>query len=132
VSTGIDQAKELGCGPVACMNYDLDGGMGLAAETHLIRKELYYAFLESDFSAAPVFHDGWRIGAGGTIGLGAEETESLKTTVEATYIGYLNSPSRERWRLTQSFRLSRDLELRLNLDRRVPEQEAGASIFWYF
>ncbi|MBI3553432.1 MAG: DUF4105 domain-containing protein [Elusimicrobia bacterium] len=131
-SAGIDQAKELGCGPVACMHYDLDAGLGLAFETHLGRKEIYYALAETDFGAAPVFNDGWRIGAGGTAGIAVEEAETLKTTAEATYIGYLNSPSRERLRLAQAWRLSRDVELRLNLDKRVPDQEAGLTFFYYY
>ncbi len=132
VSTGVDQAKELHCGPVACMHYDLDAGLGLSFESHFARKELYYAFAETDFGAAPVFADGWRLGAGGTAGVAVEETESLKTTVEATYIGYMNSPSQERLRLAQAWRLSKDAELRLNLDRRVPDQEVGLTFYHYY
>jgi len=41
-STGVDQAKELGCNGPSCMYYDLGGGAGLSALTHLGRRELYY------------------------------------------------------------------------------------------
>jgi hypothetical protein len=131
-STGVDQAKELGCNGASCMYYDLGGGAGLSALTRLGRRELTYAMAEADFGAAPVFDRGWRSGAGGTAGLMLDLTRSWRTLFEATYIGYVGSPAQERLRLQSSWHLSRDAELRLTLDRRVPDEEAGLAFFLYF
>jgi hypothetical protein len=131
-STGVDQAKELGCNGPSCMYYGLGGGAGLSAATRLGRRELYYALAEADFGAAPVFDRGWRAGAGGTAGLMLDLTGSWRTLFEVTYIGYAASPAQERMRLQSSWRLARDMELRLTLDRRVPDEEAGLSFYLYF
>ena len=131
-STGVDQAKELGCNGPSCMYYDLGGGAGLSALTHLGRRELYYVMAEADFGAGPVFDRGWRLGAGGTAGLLFDLTRSWRTQLEATCIGYAQGPAQERLRLVSAWHLSRDAELRLTLDRRVPDREAGGSFYFYF
>jgi hypothetical protein len=131
-STGVDQAKELGCRGADCMYYNLNAGLGLSALSHIGRRELYYALAEADFGAGPVFDDGWRAGAGGTAGFMADVTRYWRAQLEATYIGYLGSEARERLRLVNAFRLDRDAELRLILDRRAPDQEAGLYFYLYF
>jgi hypothetical protein len=132
LSTGVDQAKELGCGGVGCMYYNLNAGFGLSGLTHLGRRELYYAFVEGDFGAGPVLEKGWRAGAGATAGLMAEVTRNWRTQIEATTIGYSGSEARERLRLVNALRLDRDMEIRLILDRRVPDREAGLYFHLYF
>ena len=114
------------------MVYDLDGGLGLSALSHVGRRELYYAFAEADFGAAPVFRDGWRAGGGGTAGLMADLTRWWRAQCEATYIAYARSPDRERLRLVNAFHLNRDAELRLIFDRLVPDKEAGLYFYLYF
>ena len=102
---------------------DDDGGGGAVIEEELA---------EADFGAGPVFSQGWRSGAGGTAGLLLDLTDSWRTLFEATYIGYAQSPAQERLRMQSAWRLSRDTELRLTLDRRVPDEEAGLSFYLYF
>lgn len=131
-STGVDQAKELGCHAASCMYYNANAGFGLSALTHLGRRELYYVFAEADVGVGPVFRQDWRSGAGGTAGLMLDVTGLWRVLFEATYIGYAQSESRERLRMASSFRLSRDMELRLTLDRRVPDQEAGLYLHLYY
>ncbi len=132
VSTGVDQAKELGCNGASCMYYGLRAGAGVSALTRLIRRELYFAMAEADFGASPAFGQGWRGGGGGTAGLLLDITRHWKALCEATYIAYSQSPAQQRLRLENSWRLSRDTELRLILDRRVPDQEAGFYFNLYF
>lgn len=131
-STGVDQARELGCAGANCMYYNVNAGAGLSALTHLGRRELYYVFAETDFGAGPVFGQAWRAGAGGTAGLMADVTGFWRLILEATYIGYAQSESRQRLRLVNSLRTSRDTEVRLTLDRRVPDQEAGLAFYVHF
>ena len=95
-------------------------------------RELFYAMAEADFGAAPVFDQGWRSGGGGTAGVLVDLTRSWKTLFEATYISSAQSPDQQRLRLLSAWRLSRDTEVRLSLDRRVPDEEAGLSFYLYF
>jgi len=132
VSTGVDQARELGCEGPSCMYYDLDGGGGLAAQTRLLGREVYYLLGEADAGAGPVFRQGWKAGAGVTAGLLLQPASFWRVMTEGTYIGYVDGPARERLRLTSSLRLSRDAELRVVLDRWVPDREAGAYFNLYY
>jgi len=133
LSTGIDQAKELGCSGPSCMFYGLNGGAGLSAASHLWRREVYYALAEADLGFGPVLPQDWRAGAGGTAGLIVDLAPRWRALMEATYIDYAQrSAPRQRMRLSSSVRLTRDTELRLNLDRRTPAEEAGMMFYYYF
>lgn len=133
LSTGVDQAKELGCSGASCMYYALNGGMGVSAQSRLLRREVYYVLAETDFGFGPILPLGWRAGAGGTAGVIVDLGARWRLLGEATYIEYgRRSPPRQRLRLTSSVRLTRNMELRLTLDRRVPDEEAGAMFFLFF
>ncbi len=133
LSTGVDQAKELGCSGAACMYYSLNGGMGVSAQSRLLRRQLYYLLAESDLGAGPILPLGWRAGAGGTAGVIIDLSARWRVLGEATYIEYARrSAPRQRLRLTSSVRLTRNAEFRVTLDRRVPDEEAGAMLFLYF
>lgn len=133
LSTGVDQAKELGCSGASCMYYNLNAGGGLAAQTRLLRRELYYALAEADLGFGPVLPQDWRAGAGGTAGVIVDLTARWRLLGEATYIDYAQrSAPRQRLRLTSSVRLTRDAEFRVTLDRRNPDEEAGAMLCLFF
>jgi hypothetical protein len=133
LSTGVDQAKELGCGGASCMYYDVNAGGGLSALSHLWRRELYYALAEADLGFGPVLAQDWRAGAGGSAGVVVDLTARWRVLGEAAYIDYAQrSAPRQRLRLTSSVRLTRDTELRVVLDRRTPHEEAGAMFYLYF
>jgi hypothetical protein len=133
LSTGVDQAKELGCSGASCMYYNLNAGGGLSAQSHLWRRELYYAMAETDFGFGPVLAQDWRAGAGGSAGVIVDLSSRWRVLGEATYIDYAQrSAPRQRLRLTSSVRLTRDTELRLILDRRTPDEEAGAMFYLFF
>ncbi|MDD5301971.1 MAG: DUF4105 domain-containing protein, partial [Elusimicrobia bacterium] len=133
LSTGVDQAKELGCSGASCMYYGLNVGAGLSALGHAWRRELYYAMAETDFGFGPVLPQDWRAGAGGSAGVIVDLTSRWRVLGEATYIDYAQrSAPRQRLRLTNSLRLTRDTELRVTLDRRTPDEEAGAMFYLYF
>jgi len=133
LSTGVDQAKELGCSGASCMYYNLNAGGGLAAQSRLWRRELYYALAEADFGFGPVLAEDWRAGAGGTAGVILDLAPRWRVLGEATYIDYAQrSAPRQRLRLTSSVRMTRDTEFRIILDRRNPDEEAGAMFYLYF
>jgi hypothetical protein len=131
-STGVDQAKEYGCAGPSCMYYDGNVGGGIAYSTSFLGRELYYALAEGNFGVGPILDRTWRLGAGASAGVILDPLSFWRVQCEATYIGYGWGPARERLRLANAFRLSRDLELRVTLDRRVPEREAGFALNVYF
>lgn len=133
LSTGVDQAKELGCSGASCMYYALNGGMGVAAQSRLLRREVYYVLAETDLGFGPILPQGWRAGAGGSAGVIVDLGARWRVLGEATYIEYAQrSAARQRLRLTTSVRLTRNTEFRVTLDRRVPDEEAGAMLFVFF
>jgi hypothetical protein len=133
LSTGVDQAKELGCSGASCMYYNVNVGAGLSALSHIGRRELYYAMAETDVGFGRVLPQDWRAGAGGTAGVVVDVTARWRVLGEATYIDYAQrSAPRQRLRLSNSLRLTRDSELRVTLDRRNPDEEAGAMLYFYF
>lgn len=133
LSTGVDQAKELGCSGPSCLYYNINAGGGLCALSHLGRRELYFALAETDFGFGPVLAQDWRAGLGGSAGVIIDVTAAWRILAEATYIEYAQRSSpRQRLRLSNSLRLTRDTELRVTLDRRNPAEEAGAMFYLYF
>ena len=134
VSTGVEQAKELGQDPVGSMIYDLSAGFGLAAaKTEWPLAPLAFGFAEGDFGAAPALAQGFRLGAGGTAGLLLRPAAWWRLLAQATYRDYLQrSPHQERLQIISSWTLKRDLELRVTLDRRTPDSEAGVTLLIYY
>lgn len=133
LTSGVDQAKELGCSGASCMYYGTTVGAGLSALSHVGRRELYYALAQADLGFGPVLPQDWRAGAGGSAGVIVDLASFWRVLAEATYIDYAQrSAPRQRLRLTNSLRLTRDMELRVTLDRRNPEEEAGAMFYLYF
>lgn len=133
LSLSAEQAKELNCSGSSCLYGALDAGAGLSARVHAGRDELFYILGETDLDFGAVLPQDWRAGAGASAGVIVDLAPHWRAHAEATYIDYAQrSPPRQRLRLTNSLRLTRDLELRVTLDRRVPDEEAGAMFYVHF
>ncbi|MBI5247389.1 MAG: DUF4105 domain-containing protein [Elusimicrobia bacterium] len=132
-ATGAEQAHELGCEGNSCLYYGLGGGAGLAAEAHVLGHELFYALAIADTGFGPVLPQGWRTGAGGRAGVIFDPLPGWRLLVEGSYVDYAQrSSAKQVLRASSVFRLSRDLELKLSAERRVPAQEAGVAFYRYF
>jgi hypothetical protein len=114
------------------MYYDLGVGFGLSAKADWPLRPLAYAMAEAGFGAGPVFSSGWRAGGGGRAGLLLRPAARLRLLAEASLIEYWLSPRAQRLRLTASWSLSRNIELRASLDRRAPDDEASGMLLFYF
>jgi len=71
-----------------CGNLHFNAGPGVALETHLFRREVYFAFAEVDANYSHAFEGNYRIGGGGTVGMLADLTERWKVLLSATYLRY--------------------------------------------
>jgi hypothetical protein len=129
VSAGVEQAKELGKAPDDSMVFDVSPGIGLSAQWG---PALLFGFGDVDVSAGPALPEGWRMGIGPTAGA-LWRMGFWRVLASGTYREFgQRSPHQERLKITSSWTLSRDWELRLNLDRRTPDAEAGLSLIRYF
>lgn len=122
---GVDQAKELGRSPAASHVGRVNAGLGsaLRAGSHYI-----YLFGEVEAGAGPVMRRGWRAGGGGTAGL-LLTFQRLRLQAEGTLLSF---DDHERLRVTASYDLLKNLQLRLHADRETPAKEAGLSLLLHY
>jgi len=133
ISAGYETVNRPGCR--YCGNANLNGGIGVAVETHAWRHEVYFAFTELDANYSHAFDENHRVGGGGTAGLLADLTERWAILLSTTYLRYPVGEDSDNWRVSfqQRFTLQKDLALRLefnHLDRH--DNEAVLSVQVYF
>ena len=87
VSAGLETVRGTECS--LCSNWNLNGGIGAAFETHWLRREVYFAFAEADANySEDGYEDNHRVGGGGTLGVMATLTDRLKMLASGSYLGY--------------------------------------------
>jgi len=133
ISAGYETVNRQDCR--YCGNANLNGGIGLAAETHWLRHEIYFTFAELDANYSHAFDENHRIGGGGTVGALVDLTERWRVLLSTTYLRYPLGEDSDDWRVSfqQPFTLQKDLALRLefnHLDRH--DNEAVLSVQVYF
>jgi len=132
VRAGLETIKRKSCD--YCYNFDLNGGLGVAVETHWLRREVYFVFPEMDVNVSHAFAGYHRIGAGGTAGILANLTDRWKIMASGTYFRYPLGESSDE--LTtffgQSYALQRNWVLRWEFRHRRYEDEAVLRLQAYF
>src|SRR5262249_53089651 len=83
-----------------CQNLTLNGGLGLAAQTSLIQREVYFVFPELDANASRGFEPSYRVGAGATAGMLIQLSEHWKALLLGTYVRYPLGDTGEEFRGT--------------------------------
>ena len=132
VSAGFNTIKEGECD--YCNYFNLNVGAGGTLQTHLLHREVFYAFAEADFNYGNVYEKNYRMGGGGTLGLLANVTQRWKIHLFTTYLSFpLGDRSDEfRGSLHQRYTLTKDLALRLELNRRDRQNEGLFRLDVYF
>jgi hypothetical protein len=134
VRAGWERSRDLGC--AACAPFNLDAGIGVAAETHALTRETYFAFLEPGVQVDGLFPDGYRFGLGGTLGLLFEITPDWRIALTGSrtrYVLGVDEPvTVERAALRQRYSLSRNFDLRLDWSGVEDYREVLAGLSWYF
>src|SRR2546428_7509052 len=132
ISAGYDTVNRHDCR--YCGNANLNGGIGVAAETHASRPEVHLRLTDLDANYSHAFEQNHRVGGGGTVGLLADFTERWKVLLSGTYLGYpLGEHSDEvRASVQQRYTLMNDLALRLEFNHRRRDNEAVLSVQVYF
>lgn len=71
-----------------CQNFTLNGGLGLAAQTSWLQREVYFVFPEVDVNVSQGFTPHYRGGAGGTAGILVDLSGRWKALLLGTYLRY--------------------------------------------
>jgi hypothetical protein len=117
-----------------CTTGYANGGLGLAGESQLLRREVVFAFAEVEAEYGHAFEERHRGGGGGTVGMLAELTERWKILASASYLRYPFGENSDEVRLSfgQRYTVSRNVAIRMELNRRAHDNEALLTFHAYF
>ena len=112
----------------------MNGGIGAALESRLLRREVLFAFAEAEANYSRAYEERHRVGGGGTLGLLADLTERWKLMASGTYLRYaLGDKSDDfRWFVGQRYTLSQNLALRLEYNHRDHDNDVLFTIQAFF
>lgn len=132
IDTGFDTIQRKDCR--FCRIGRLNGGIGLAAESHWVKREVYFGFAEAVTEYGRPFDRSYRIGAGLSVGAIADITDRWKISAITTYLGFPVGDKGPEWRVSaqQRFSLSKDLALRFDFNQRANQQEYLLHLHVYF
>ena len=117
-----------------CSNGYFNGGIGGSAESHWLKRELFFAFAEVEANYSGAYEERHRIGGGGSVGMLADLTERWKLLASGTYLRYpLGDKSDDfRWTVGQRVTLLQNLTLRLDYNHRDYDNDVILSVHAYF
>jgi hypothetical protein len=132
IDTGFDTIQRSGCR--FCRVGRLNGGIGLAAESHWVKREVYFGFAEFMTEYGSAFDPDYRIGGGLSVGALADITDRWKISVTTAYLGFPAGDKGPEWRASarQRFSLSKNLALRFDFHQRANDQEYLLGLHVYF
>ncbi|MGH7824099.1 MAG: DUF4105 domain-containing protein [Candidatus Binatia bacterium] len=132
ISTGVETLQRHQCR--FCSIGNVNAGIGVAAESSWLKREVYFGFAELATEFGRVFHGNYRLGGGATVGALADITDRWKFAVSGTYLSFpLGERSRE-WRVSAQHRytLRKNIALRFDFNQRPRNQEYLLNIHAYF
>ena len=117
-----------------CSNGVLNGGIGAAVESHWLKREVLFAFAETEADYSHAYEENHRVGGGGTAGLLADLTDRWKLMASGTYLRYaLGDKSDDfRWFVGQRYTLSQNWALRLEYNHRDHDNDVVFSMQAFF
>jgi hypothetical protein len=132
IATGFKTLEHEGCR--FCRVGHLDGGVGIAAESSWLKREVYFGFAELGAEYGRVFDGGYRIGAGATAGVLVDITERWKMTLSGTYFNFPLGDRSAEWRAAaqQRYTLNKNFALRFDFNQRARTQEYLFNLHAYF
>lgn len=113
VNIGMDTIRYKNC--ELCSNGLFNAGIGGAKEFRVFKREVLFAFAETEANVSKAYHEMYRAGGGGTVGVLADITERWKVMATGTYLKFpLGDKSDDfRWYVGSRFTLARNWTIRL-------------------
>ncbi|MGH7931480.1 MAG: DUF4105 domain-containing protein, partial [Candidatus Binatia bacterium] len=132
VATGFDTIRHNGCR--FCRAGNLNGGIGIAAESSWLKREVYFGFAELATEYGRVFDSDYRIGGGATAGALVDITERWKMGVSGSYLNFPAGDKSAEWRISaqQRFTLSKNVVARFDFNQRARTREYLLNLQAYF
>jgi len=132
LDTGFDTVQRKLCR--YCLTGRANGGIGLAAESRWLTREVYFGFGEIVSEYGRAFNHGYRVGGGLSAGALVDITDRWKIAATTTYLGFAAGDKKPEWRVSaqQRFTLSRNLALRLDFNQRANRQDYLLNLHFYF
>ncbi len=129
---GMNTIKHNSC--QLCSNGVINGGIGVAAESHWLKREVFFAFMEGEANYSKAYEERHRVGGGGTAGLLADLSDRWKLMASGTYLRYvLGDQSGDfRWFVGQRYTLSQNWALRLEYNHRDRDNDVVFSMQAFF
>ena len=131
-NVGMQTINRHGCR--LCNNVVGEGGIGGAMESHMLNREVYFAFAEAEANYSKAYDERHRIGGGATVGLLADVSERWKLMVSGTYRRYpLGDTSDEiRWYIGSRFTLAQNWAVRLDYHHRDRDDDVVCALHAFF
>ncbi|HEX7928889.1 MAG TPA: hypothetical protein VF678_14935, partial [bacterium] len=131
-SVGWQRNRDLGCD--YCVPFFAEGGIGLAAESHLLTRQVWFAFLDADAEFDRAFEHGHRAGFGVSAGVLLDLTSRWRTELSGTRIAYTTGDAAtvSKWEFKQRVTLGKDWELRVDWRGVADYREAQLGVGWFF
>ena len=132
INTGFATIQHNGCR--FCRIGNLNGGIGIAAESAWLKREVYFAFADLAAEYGRVFDSDYRIGGGITVGALADVTERWKIGLSGTYLQFPIGEKSGEWRISaqQRYTLHKNVALRFDFNQRAGTQEYLLNLQFYF
>lgn len=132
VNVGMQTIRHNGC--ELCSNGVANVGVGAAAETQLLKREVYFAFAEAEANYSRAYEERHRVGGGGTVGMLADVTDRWKLMLSGSYFRYaLGDKSDDiRWYADSRYTLSQNWALRLEYNHRDHDNDVAFSVQAFF
>lgn len=132
INVGMQTIRHRDC--QLCSNGIINGGIGGAIESRLLRREVLFAFAEAEANYSRAYEERHRVGGGGTAGMLADVTERWKVMATGTYLKYaLGDKSDDiRWFVGSRYTLTRNWALRLEYNHRPHDNDVIFTVQAFF
>ncbi len=132
INAGMQTIKHNGC--QRCTNGVIDGGIGGAFESRVLKREVWFALAEAEANYSKAYEERHRVGGGGTLGMLADVTEAWKIMATGTYLKYaLGEKSDDiRWFVGQRYTLAQNWTLRLEYNHRDHDNDVLFTVQMFF
>ena len=132
LNVGMQTITHRGCR--LCSNGLFNGGIGAATETHLLRREVWFAFAEVEGNYSRAYEERHRVGGGASVGLYADLAERWRLLASTSYLRYaLGDRSDDvRWSVGQRYTLAQNWALRLEYSHRDDDNDVLFTVQAFF
>jgi hypothetical protein len=132
IGTGFETIEHNRCR--FCRIGNLNGGIGVSAESFWLKREIYFGFAELAAEYGRVLQSDYRIGGGATIGTLVDVSERWKIGLSGTYLNFPAGDKSAEWRFSaqQRYTLHKNVAVRFEFNQRPRTQEYLLNLQAYF